>query len=169
MRHFYLKKKREREKRDRARKDTSLFYARRSLLALLCTLTFTSARTSSSHIVVILRRFVPHAPCRVQMRRCSPVRERLWESKGTRTAGEWYLLKRKGAALFLFLPPLPLSLFLFLLNIRIHTFFLSFSPSRSLKKRESLPRDARPNGGLRHARKRAAERGRKTISECAVG
>lgn len=70
------------------RKDCKLFF----FSALPYILTFMPG--SSSHIVAIPRRFVLYAACRVQTRRCSPVRERLcWESKGTRTAGEWYLLK----------------------------------------------------------------------------
>lgn len=76
-----------------ARARTRITYTSFSPRATACTLTFMSARTSSSRIVAIPRRFVLHAPCRVQTRRCSPARERLWESKGTRTAGEWYLLK----------------------------------------------------------------------------
>jgi len=103
----------------------------------------------------VILSFVLLGPCHMQLQTqcCSPVRERLWESKGTRTAVEQYLL-RSAKVLFL---SLSLSLSLFL-NIHVCTFSSCppfFSSSHSPKKRESLPRDARLNGGLRHARIRA--------------
>lgn len=113
-----MKKKKDREEGPCTKRYPGAALRATNLFALLCTLTFTPARTSSSRIAAILRRFVPHAPCRVQTRRCSPVRERLWESKGTRTAGEWYLLKRKDA---IPLPPSP-SLSLTLEHTHSHIF-----------------------------------------------
>lgn len=75
------------------------------------------------------------------------------------------MLKSKGVIplSFFLSPSLPLSLSLslspFFLNIHVRTFslsssFLLDSPSHSPKKRESLPRDARLNGGLRHAKRK---------------